>query len=511
MGGLVAGAIALPLVYLVIRAFGIEAGDLWPLLLRPRNWGVMVNSIAAAATVTLFSLIIAFPIALLTLRTDLPLRRWWLIATIMPLAIPSYVGSFAIIAALSPRGSLLQMALAPLGVEELPSLYGFPGTVLSITLFTYPYLLLSIRAGLQGLDPSLEEAALSLGYSPRQVMTRVVLPQLRPSIVGGSLLVALYALRDFGTPSLMRFDTFTREIFIQYKTSFNRNAAAGLALMLVAVVATMLWLEYLARSRQVYYSRGSAVRRPVKIIPLGIWKWPALAFCGVIVALAVLLPIGVTIFWLLVDRGDNLPMAALLGSAVNSLIAATLAAGVTIACALPVAILAVRYPSKITVIIERSTYLSFGMPGIVIALALVFLGANNLPWVHQTLPMLILAYLIIFLPQSLSTIQSALLQVSPQLEEAARSLGRHQHQVWWEVTIPLVKNGIIGGAVLVFLTAVKELPATILLAPIGFDTLALQIWYATDDLNFAGAAWASLLMLLVSIATTSLLVDREKL
>ncbi|MBD2515399.1 iron ABC transporter permease [Nostoc sp. FACHB-973] len=505
----VAVAIALPLLYLVIRTTGIGGEELWQLISRPRNVMVFLNSAAMAATVTLFSALIAIPLAFLTVRTDLPGRRFWLVATTLPLAVPSYVGSFALIATLAPRGSFLQLLLQPLGVEELPSIYGFPGTVLAITLFTYPYMLLSVRSALQGIDPSLEEAARSLGYGSRETFFRVVLPQLKPSIIAGGLLVALYALRDFGTPSLMRFDAFTRAIFLQYKASFNRNSAAALSLMLVILVLGILWLEYRMRSRAAYYSRGSASLRPPKIAKLGIWKWPAFIFCLLITSLGVVLPVGITLFWLIRGFNSGYTFPNLLPSVLNSIGAAGLAALATTIFALPVAILAVRFPNKITAIIERCSYIGFGVPGIVVALSLVFFGANYLPAVYQTLPMLIFAYLVLFLPQSVGTVRSSLLQLNPQIEESARSLGRNAWQTLREVTLPLVQPGVLSGAVLVFLTAIKELPATILLAPIGFTTLAMQIWQATENVDFADAAASSLAMLLVSIGSTLLVLSQE--
>lgn len=507
----VAVAITLPLVYLVIRAFGIGADEFWALVTRPRNIDVFLQSAAMAATVTVFSALIAVPLAFLTVRTDLPGRKFWLIATTLPLAVPSYVGSFALIAALAPRGSFLQILLEPLGVERLPSIYGFPGAVLAITLFTYPYLLLSVRSGLQGIDPSIEEAGRSLGYSSKETFFKVVLPQLRPSMIAGSLLVALYALRDFGTPSLMRFDSFTRVIFIQYRASFNRNTAAVLSLMLVTLVLVILWLEYRMRSRAAYYTRGSASLRPPKIVKLGIWKWPALGFCLLITSSGVVLPVGVALFWLIrgMNAGYNFPnLLPIIG---NSILASGLAAIAAIIFALPIAILSVRFPTKITAIIERCSYISFGLPGIVIALSLVFFGANYLPFIYQTLPMLVFAYLVLFLPQSVGSIRSSLLQVNPKIEESARSLGRNSWQTLTEVTFPLVRPGILSGAVLVFLTAIKELPATMLLSPIGFRTLATQIWQATENVDFADAAAASLTMLLVSMGSTLLVLSQENI
>lgn len=507
--GVVVVAIALPLLYLVIRTAGIGGEELRELLSRPRNIMVFFNSAAMAATVTLFSTLIAVPLAFLTVRTDLPGKRFWLVTATLPLAVPSYVGSFALIATLAPRGSFLQLLLQPLGVEELPSIYGFPGTVLAITLFTYPYMLLSVRSGLQGIDPSLEEASRSLGYGSRETFFKVVLPQLKPSLIAGGLLVALYALRDFGTPSLMQFDAFTRAIFLQYKTSFNRNSAAALSLMLVTLVLLILWLEYRMRSRAAYYSRGSASLRPPKIVKLGIWKWPAFGFCLLITSFGVVLPVGITLFWLIRGLNTGYTFPNLFSTILNSISAAGLAALTITIFALPVAILAVRFPSKITAIIERCSYIGFGVPGIVVALSLVFFGANYLPALYQTLPMLIFAYLVLFLPQSVGTVRSSLLQVNPQLEESARSLGRNAWQTLREVTLPLVQSGVLSGAVLVFLTAIKELPATMLLAPIGFRTLATQIWQATENVDFADAAAASLAMLLVSMGSTLLVLSQE--
>ena len=329
-----------------------------------------------AGLVTVFSTLIAIPLAFLTVRTDLPWRKFWLIVTTLPLAVPSYVGSFTLIATLAPKGSFLQILLAPLGVEELPSIYGLPGAVLAITLFTYPYMLISMRSGLQGIDPSLEEAARSLGYSRRETFLKVILPQLKPSAIAGGLLVALYALRDFGTPSLMRFDAFTRAIFIQYTASFNRNSAAALALMLLTLVLLILWLESRVRTRAAYYSRGSASLRPIPIIKLGIWKWVAVGFCTIIATLSVFLPVGITLFWLIRGLRTDYSFPNLLPIILNSVGVAALAAIFATVFALPIAILAVRFPSRITAIIERCSYIGFGVPGIVIALSLVFFGAN---------------------------------------------------------------------------------------------------------------------------------------
>lgn len=515
IAALTAVAIALPLTYLVICTVGVGGEELWDLVSRPRTLAVLLNSAGIAVAAPLFSALIAVPLAFLTVRTDLPWRRFWLIATTLPLAVPDYVGCFALIAAFGPKGSLLQLLLEPLGVQELPEIYGWFGAILAITLFTYPYLLLSVQAGLQRIDPALEEAARSLGYSQRLTFFRIILPQLRPSLVAGGLLVAMYALQDFSATTLMRFDAFTRVIFLQYRYTFDRNQAAVLALMLVGLVLLLLWLEYKVRSRAVYYSRGNTSCRPQILIHLGVWTVPALLFCLAVVSLGLVLPLGVTLFWLV--RGltsgldEMVSLQEVIQLAWHSIWAAGLAAVVATLCSLPVAILGVRFPSRITTAIERCSYIGFGLPGIVVALSLVFWGANYLPWLYQTLPMLVFAYLVLFLPQSVGTVRSSLLQVNPQLEESARSLGRTPWQTLKEITLPLVRPGVLSGAALVFLTAIKELPATLLLAPIGFNTLSVHIWKATENVSYSDAAAGALVMLVVSISSMLLVLSQSSI
>ncbi|MDG2990994.1 iron ABC transporter permease [Candidatus Synechococcus calcipolaris G9] len=510
MAAVTAIALVLPLIYLILRTASIEPVQLWEFISRPRTLTIVWNSLIMAALVTLFSGLIAIPLAFLTVQTDLPWRRFWAVVTALPLAVPTYVGSFALIAMFGPRGSLLQTWLAPLGVDQLPAIYGLTGTVAAITMFSYPYVLLTVRAGLQGMNPSMEEAARSLGHNPWSVFFRVILPQLRPSIVAGSLLVALYALQDFGTPTLMRFESFTEAIFIQYRASFNRNFAAALSLMLVLLVLVILFLEYRARTRAVYYTRGTDNRQNRRLIPLGRWRWPAIAFCATVTALCVVLPVGVILYWLLRSPQMWAALQAIIPMAVNSVWAAGLAAIFSTIFALPVAVLAVRFPSGMTTMIERGTYIGFGLPGVVVAIALVFFGANYAPWLYQTMPMLIFAYMVLFLPQSVGTLRNSLLQVSPSLEESARCLGRSPRQTLWEITIPLIRPGFIGGLVLIFLTAIKELPATILLSPIGFRTLATQIWLATNDVSFVDAAAASLAILVVCTGLTLIVLSQEQ-
>ena len=212
---LVAGLILIVPAYLLVRALGAGAESV-ETLLSPRAWATMGNTLLLAGAVVLSSAAIAVPLAWLTTASDLPYRRLWSVLVALPLVIPSYVAAYLYVSLLSPRG-IVQGWLEPLGVDRLPPIYGFTGAWLVLTLIAYPYTFLTVRAALQRMDPSLLEAARSLGLSPRRAFWRVTLPNLRPPLLAGSLLVALYCVRDFGAVNLLQYGTFTRVIFNRYQ------------------------------------------------------------------------------------------------------------------------------------------------------------------------------------------------------------------------------------------------------------------------------------------------------
>lgn len=504
--GLVVGVlVCLPIAYLVIRALAVDPGSL-DLVLRPRTAEVLLGSLALAAIVAAADVLIGLPLAWLTTRTDLPGRRAWAVLTIAPLAVPSYVMAFALVAALGPRGAL-QDLLLPLGVERLPSLYGLPGAVIVLTLATYPYVVLTARVALLRADPVLEEAGRSLGDDARTAFRRLALPLLLPAIAAGVLLAVLYALSDFGAVSILRFDSFARQIYVQYRASLDRHLAALLALVLVALTLAVAWAE--ARLR----GRAEAVhhppRRPTRPVPLGRWRRPALIFCSAIVSLALVMPAAVICFWLARGLASGEPLRLLGDAALRSLGAGASAALVACLLALPVGLLVVRYRGRIATFVERAIYGAYALPGIAVALSLVFLASNLAPFLYQTFLLLVLAYVLRFLAQALAPVRAALQRVGPRPEEAARTLGRGPLRAFLEVTLPLLRPGLVGGATLVFLTVVKELPLTLLLAPIGFDTLATAVWGAVGEGFYARAAAPAGFLMLLSAASVALLSQAE--
>jgi iron(III) transport system permease protein len=504
----VAGLAVLPLVYLVVRALGVEGSSL-DLVFRPRTATVALSTVALAVLVGVGTIAIGVPLAWLTTRTDLPGRRLWTVLVVVPLAIPSYVVGFAFIAAFGPRGAL-QAVLAPFGVDRLPSIGGLFGATLVLVLAAYPYVLLSTRAAILRTDPAVEEAARTLGDRGSTVFRRVTLPILVPGIAVGALLAVLYALADFGAVSLLQFDSFSRAIYVQYRASFDRSLAAILALMLVGLTLSVTWVESRLRARAGDFGRaGTVARRAPTVVPLGRWRWPAVLFCALVVGLALVVPAGTIGWWLVRGVGQGEPVSLVADATVNSFIVATGAAFGAALLAIPVGLLVARHPSWVASFVERATYTSYALPGIVIALAVVFLATTTVPVLYQTLALLTVAYAVRFLPQAVGSIRVALVGVGPRLEEAGRTLGDGPLRAFVRLTLPFLRPALVAGGSLVFLTTVKELPMALLLGPIGFETLATEIWDAASEGFYARAAAPAALLLCLSAGTVALLLRSE--
>jgi iron(III) transport system permease protein len=485
---------------------GVDGGVL-DLAFRPRTLEVFLASVGMGAAVGVGAVALGLPLAWLTARTDLPGRRLWTVLTVVPLAVPSYVMAFAFVAALGPRGAVSGL-LSGLGLGGLPSIYGFGGAVLVLTLATYPYVLLATRAALLRFDPAVEEAGRALGDGPLTVFRRVTLPMIAPAIATGALLAVLYALADFGAVAILQFDSFARAIYIQYRASFDRSLAAILALMLVGVTFFVAWLEWRVRRR--WPPILHAPRRPAPPVRLGAWRWPAVGLCVSVVTLALVVPAATIVVWLVRGVAQGEPVRIVTSAAANSLIAGSLAAVVVAAFAIPVAFLVVRHPGRLSGAVEGVLYSAYAVPGIVVALATVFFVINVAPVVYQSLLVLVLAYAVRFLPQAVGPTRSSLTQVGPRVIEAARTLGDGPSTAFRSITLPLLRPGVIAGMALVFLTTVKELPLTLLLGPTGFDTLATQIWGAATEGFYARAAAPAAMLMLLSAATVGVMFRAEE-
>jgi iron(III) transport system permease protein len=507
----IAAAVLSPLLWVVASA--LDASGWLKLLTRPTTVQVFINSTLLVAFVTGASIVLGVPMAYLTVRTNLPARRAFTVLLAMPLVIPSYIGAFAFVSVFGPRGEV-QDILAPLGIEQLPSIYGLAGATLVLTLYTYPYVYITTRASLQSMDTRLVDAARTLRHTRWQAFKRVTVPQIKPAVAAGSLLVALYTLSDFGTPAIMRFDAFTRIIFVEYNDLLGggRDLAALLSLQLVVVTFVILSIESQVRGSGVK-SDGAGHGTTVR---LGRWKWPAVGFCLSVTGIALVVPLSILLLWVLRsgDTAVSQSIAFDVGYAVNSVAVAGVAAVICGIAALPIAYLSTQTDHPLAWLVERASYVGYAVPGVVMGLALVFFGATYGGDFYREglifLPLLIFAYVVRFLPQALGSSRAAFLGVSSALPEAARTLGVAPRRVFWKVTFPLILPGVLGGAALVFLTTMKELPATLLLRPAGFKTLVTYIWSVQQSGYYGQAALPAFVLLSVSALSMFVILATER-
>lgn len=497
-----------PLVWVFLRAGEIEFARAVELLTSDTTVSVTLNTLALVTGVTVASILIGVPLAILTAQTDLPFKRFWTITSALPLVVPSYIGAFAFVSAFGPRGVLADL-LSPLGIEQIPTIYGLHGAMLVLTLFTYPYVFLTTRASLLSFDGTVVEAARTLNHTRWEAFRRVTLPQIAPGIAAGALLVALYALSDFGTPAIMQYDVFTRMIYNEFGARRLDYASVLSMLLLVMAIGILAVESRLSAGRDgAYVSSGS--HRP-GLIRLGYWKAPALLFCGAIASLCLVLPIGILLQWLLRSgtgySGGGFAFEA--SYAWNSVGLAAAAAAICVVAALPIAYLSARGTSGVSSLPERATYVGYAVPGVVLGLALVYLGLRYVPFLYQSVILLVFAYVIRFLPQAVGATESSILQVDPSYIEAARSLGYHPLSAFRKVVLPLVAPGIAAGAALVFLTTMKELPATLMLRPTGFETFVTYIWLVQGAGYYGQAAVPALVLVGLSGLSMLVILRRE--
>ncbi len=517
--GLVALFVAIPLVYIFVRAFSAEP-DAWSRLFQTRIWKLLGNTLLLVLAVTGGAVVTGVSMAWLTERTDLPGRKVfrWMLA--MPLAIPAYIGGIVHLALLRPRGGIIPQVLERVFGQPIPtpSPIGFWGATFILTLFMFPYVYLLSGAAFRSLHASLEEASRVFGRTPLQTFFHVTLPALRPGLMAGALLVALDILAEYGTVALLRYETFSSAIFVQLSGRYDRSSASVLSGILVALAILILWGELRLQGRARFTQMESAWR-PAPVIALGKWRVPALLLAMGIVFASLIVPVAVLLVWSVQALLDPQTLAVIVrtgsqgfGSYVwNSLWSSGLAALIAVIFSLPVALLAVRYPNRFSRFVSRLCQVGYAIPGVVIALSLVLLVNRALPILYATPLVVVIAYVLRHMPQAVRASESALNQLSPSLEEASRTLGRTSLQTLVQVTLPLILPGLLAGGSLVFLTSLKELPATLLLRPPGFDTLAVRVWVWAGEGFYVPAAPAALLLVIASALPLSFLLRREQI
>ena len=469
-----------PLAYLFDIASDRGLDFVWDEIWQQRTVELVARSLFLAASVSVVAVFISVPAAWLVTRGDIPFRSGWRVLLALPLAIPSYLAAFA-------------------WISWRPSLAGFTGAFVVLTLVTYPYVFLPVCAALSRLNPAIEEIAVIHGRGRSLQLILLAARQVRGSIATGALLVALYVLSDFGAVATMRYDAFTWVIYSSYRSGFNPSRAAILAIVLVLIALALLFGEKILRGQNESLLSARSVdanpRHRVSIKPV------AIAFLSTIIVFALAFPIWRVVTWVY-RYGSEDSMADIATALWHSVFFSGLAALATIQLALPIGILAGRYPSRSTTLLEQSTYVTHALPGIVIAISMVFLGVRLLEPIYLRTPLLVIAYVALFLPVAVGSIRSAAEQIPDSLDEVSRSLGLSQWGIVRRVTLPLLAPGLLSAGALVVLAGMKELPATMLLRPTGSETLATRLWTYTSVSDYAGAGpYALAIIVFVSIPT----------
>ncbi len=466
----VAAGLLAPLAFLVFEASGVGFGAVARLMWRPLTGTLLWNTVRLTVVVTILCAVIGTLAAWCVERTDLPGRRVWAILVVVPFAIPDFVVSF--------------------GWASLTNwVQGFRGAVLVMTLAVYPLVYLPVAASLRAADPGLEEVSRSLGVGRVRTFLRVTLGQASWAILGGCVLVALVLLAEYGAFEILGYQTFTTEIFTEFQVSFNVPTACALSLVLVVLGAFVLIGEAAARGKGRVARTGPLAQRVIRRHRLGRAKVPVLAAFTALVGLALGVPVAASVYWIFQGGAHAIGGVTLASAGGHTALYSGSAAAVDTVAVLPIALLAVRHPSWTSWLLERSTYIVMAVPGIVVAFTLSYFCERYAGgFGYQGAPLLILAYAILFFPLALVGVRASVAHAPVGVEEAARALGHRRLSVLRRVTLPLVGPGLAASFCLVFLAAVTELTATLILVPTGVQTLATQFWSYQQNLSYGQAA-----------------------
>ncbi len=482
---------SIPIIYVIFRSL-FAGKERWLRLLDLRLPSLLWNTLSLSFAVTFFSVIIGVPLAFIVNRFNFKLRlaMHWILA--LPIVIPPYVGAVTYIIILGPRGWVSnQFGQSPINI------YSFWGALFVLTMFTYPYVFLICGAALKRMNKNFEDAARIQGLSKLSIFWKVTFPLLRPSIGAGSLLVFLYVLSDFGAVSMLRYSTFTSAIYYQMG-SYDNLSAAILSMVLILITLIVLWLESRTRQKQKYYQTSNGLKIS-KLRNLGVFKVPVYIFISIILFLSFILPVTVLLYWTGLGVNYGVLNSRFWGYVWNSFKVAGIASIFCMFLSLPIIYLKSRYKSFFSILIDKLSYSGYALPGVIVALGLIFVFNRYIPWLYNTFFLISVAYIIRFLPQSMQSAESSISQISPRIDEAARNLGYPPWKTLCKVIIPLIAPGVLAGGALVFVNSLKELPATLILRPPGFDTLSVRIWVETSESIYYLAAPAALIIILLSI------------
>lgn len=516
-------ALALPVV-VVLAQFLVPAGDTWRHLADTVLTDYLSNSLLLTAGVGLLSLTFGVSAAWLVAMCDFPGRRWYEWALLLPLAMPAYIIAYTYTGMLDFAGPL-QSQLRELtgwgyGDYWFPQVRSLSGATILLALVLYPYVYMLVRAAFVNQSLCVLEVSRSLGHGPWRTFFRLALPLARPAIIGGVSLAMMEALADYGTVQYFGIATFTTGIFRTWYGLGDLPAAAQLAAVLMIFVLVLITLERLSR-RQARFHHTSQRLQALRRIPLTGWRGlGAILVCLLLVAGGFLIPAGQLIVWA-IDTAPRMLDQRFIELIGNTLYLAAVTALIALLLALILGYAQRLQRNRWVETAVRVASMGYAVPGMVIAVGVMipfaWFDRTLDEWMRQhwqistglllsgTLIALVFAYLVRFLAVSLNTVEAGLNRLTPSMDEAARSLGLRSGEVLRRVHIPLLRGSLLTAILLVFIDVLKELPATLILRPFNFNTLAVRAFELAGDERLADASSPALAIVIAGLLPVILL------
>lgn len=492
LAGIVVLAATIPLLFVIYSSLQLPVEG-WAGLWSSRLPGLMGNTLSLALAVALLCLLLAVPSAWLTARRDFAGRKLAIWLLVLPLTIPAYVFAHIYTVLLEPDGWLGRLWQTLAGEGEVINIYGLGGAAAMLALATFSYVFLLGYTSLTDARQSLEDAARIHGAARWEVFARVTLPLMRPALAAGLVVVVLHTLSDFGAVSMLRYQTFTLSIYLQMSGRFDYQAAAGLSLILVSMSLAFLVLERFFRRQQRYYAgaqtRYVSRRQASRGESLLIWAW-----LGLVSLFAFVIPVCWMLAWSYDALLRGMIDAGFWGYAFNTGLVSFTAATVAVFLALPIGLYHTRVRSWLSNVYVQLSSIGFVLPGPVVALGVISFVIVLLPGFYGGFAALVMALVVRFLPLAIQSQEAALQQLTPSVEQAGRIHGAGPLENLWRVILPMIRNGMVTAWVLVFIDVLKELPATLMLRPVGFDTLPVRIWIEASEEMLELAAPAALVL-----------------
>ena len=518
----VAALVLLPLSVLLLSWHEVDR-EIWAHLWDTQMPRLLGNTLVLVLGVSVGVVGLGVSLAWLTSLCEFPGRRWLDWALMLPFAIPAYVLAFVFIGLFDFSGPLQSLLREGFGSSiRFPRVRSTGGVIIVLVLVFYPYVYLLARSAFLAQGKGLMEAARVLGQSPWQAFWRVALPMARPAIGAGLALAIMETLADFGAVAVFNFDTFTTAIYKTWYGFYSLSSAAQLASLLLLFVMLVLYGERRARGG----NRPANERaRGQALYHLRGWK-AALAsgWCGLVFACAFVIPLLQLLVWFW-QRGRFDLDERYVGLILHTLYLGGLAALITVAVALLLVFARRLAPTRPVRTAVALANLGYALPGSVLAVAIMlafssldshlviplstWLGGAGKPLLLGSLAALLLAYLVRFMAVAFGPLENALARIRPSLPEASRCLGVGGPRLFFRVYLPLLTPGVLTAALLVFVDVLKEMPATLLMRPFGWDTLAVRIFEMTSEGEWARAALPALTLVLVGLLPVIGLIRRS--